>query len=316
MVLERDISEATSVKHTHKRKKGLAMRFENKTVAHCVAYGKPAERGVAIIETALVLPLLLFFLLGIIEYGLYFYKEQAVQRTLNATANAIQRNLGVSSGSVAIRDAALYSGLGVVNYGYGGGGYVCANAYASQAAAAAADCKGSWYIIPPYSKNPSGLDYKTGDPPYYVKVTAHAEYKPVTSLLGDYIPSGITASTVVQVGAVMKVAKRVWRSYPPTTGLRASATVYKNDTSSDAVISISMRGKNNGCMLYIGPSCGINPSGWGNSNCALVANCVDGAGSVCLVAGTVPPGNTYVVHDRLIGCGYNNWAELSTAPLN
>ena len=267
------------------------------------------------IETALMLPILLLFMLGVIEYGVYFFKEQTVQRTASTTAYAIQQNLGMSAGSIAIRDAAYNSGFGVVSYGSGSDGYVCANAYVTKEAAESGDCKGSWYIIPPYSKNPSGLDYVPGDPVYYVKVVAHAKYRSITSMFGDYIPSGITASAVVAVGAQTQLATRIWRSYPPGGG-RETYRFYRNTTGSDAIVSISMRLSDNGCLLYIGTDCSDYPAGAGTSTCALVANCSDPKGSICMVAGTVPPGNEYFVRDARTGCGYTNWAELSTAPLD
>ena len=271
------------------------------------------EQGAAIIETALVLPLLLLFLLGSVEYGLYFFKEQIAQRTVTSAANAIQQNLGAAAGSAKILDAAYNSGLGLVNYG-SDGGYVCANAYVTKEGAVGGNCKGIWYIIPPYARNKTGLDYKIGNPAYYVKITAHVKYQSVTSLFSGYIPSGITVSSIVQVGANIANAQRVWRGY--LRGKRNPGVVYKNTTSSEAIVSISMKDNNNGCVLYVGPSCPAKPTGFGSSDCVLVANRVDGGPAAGMVAGDVPPGDTYVVVNKLDGCYFKNWAELSTDPLS
>jgi len=69
---------------------------------------KEGERGAALVEFALVLPILLVILLGILDFGLYYYND--LQLTHVARDAARYLSVGkVDDASAAIADATLVS---------------------------------------------------------------------------------------------------------------------------------------------------------------------------------------------------------------
>jgi Flp pilus assembly protein TadG len=54
-----------------------------------VVLRRRAERGAAAVEFALVMPLLLVLIFGLIQYGLYFYSAQTGSNTVNVAARQL-----------------------------------------------------------------------------------------------------------------------------------------------------------------------------------------------------------------------------------
>jgi Flp pilus assembly protein TadG len=117
------------------------------------------QRGAAAVEFALVLPILLVILLGIIDFGLYFYND------LQLTHVA--------------RDAARYLSVGLVDEAED----VVANAHVT-----------GNVTITGSSVEPSG----TGDPSTVTLEADYSFITPLPNLVGIESPLGISASVVMR----------------------------------------------------------------------------------------------------------------------
>jgi len=274
---------------------------------------KKWQSGIAAVEFAIILPVLALMLLGVIEYGWYFFREQVVQRTVSSTAAAITQNNGsiANSGPATIRTNAYNSGFNVVSYSFTGhsqtSGYVCAMSYADYNSAVSGGCgSGDWNIIAP-TQDPN---YVSGNP-FYVAVAASAPASSLTPLFSKFIPGFITLPTVVTVGTL--TPQRTWISYgshaSPKNGGRSRSKLYQNNTSAEALISIDANGgdaNGNGCYMRM---CDSN-----KANCMIMGDC----NGDCAINITVPIGYWYEVVDDASGngnCYFSNWAELSTTPI-
>lgn len=70
--------------------------------------GRHIERGVAAVEFALVLPFLLAIVLGGLEWGFYFFREQVV---VNAAREGARAGSVAATGPVAVAEAAARAAL-------------------------------------------------------------------------------------------------------------------------------------------------------------------------------------------------------------
>ena len=266
--------------------------------------GKKGQSGIAAVEFAIILPVLILMLLGVIEYGWYFYKAQIVQRTVSNLAMATQQNNGDYNGFADMQNTAWASGLGVVNY-TASGNCVASRAFdtldeAKAAAQSANPCSSGWWV-----GTPPDASYVPGNS-FYATIGAYVQTTSLTSLFNNYIPN-IKIATVVEVRGVTSPV-RAWRSYGnhshPAGRLRG--TSYKNTTLADAVIAIDVHNGdmgNSGCTIEVSP----NGSTW-----TLIGSCTGDCG----INATVPSGYWYkVITDDGNECYFSNWAELSTTAI-
>lgn len=73
---------------------------------------KRTERGAAVVEFAVVLPVLLLILFSMIDMGRYFYVRISLSSASFEVADAITRGLLISTDSAAIKDSKI---RGVIN---------------------------------------------------------------------------------------------------------------------------------------------------------------------------------------------------------
>lgn len=149
---------------------------------------RPSESGVVALEFAIIAPILILFLLGVIEFGFYFIKSDVAQRTLSVAAASIQRN----ANDATIQALAINAGGAMLPFG-NNGVYVCAKSYTTLALAQAGLCiSGDWTTTAPGGVLTS----------YYVAIKAYAPNKLITPLGGFWAGAlGLTIdhSVVVQV---------------------------------------------------------------------------------------------------------------------
>lgn len=136
------------------------------------------SQGAAIIEAALVLPVLILVVMGGIEIGVYFIKQRIVARAVDSVIIPLQLN--PSDEDREIEKQIRNSGMGAFDFSIGNvdGNYVCTRAYSSFEEARSKLCTVTstsdhgWH---PEAKfwmlNPTK--------PYYVAIVAHARYKSI-----------------------------------------------------------------------------------------------------------------------------------------
>ena len=84
----------------------MSMSRINRRVKWSVRSGR--ERGAAAVEFALVLPLLVVLLMGIIDFGLYFYNDLAVSHAARDAARYLSVN-NVAGANAAVSKLTLVS---------------------------------------------------------------------------------------------------------------------------------------------------------------------------------------------------------------
>jgi Flp pilus assembly protein TadG len=145
--------------------------------------------GIAIIEFALILPVLLLLLLGVLEFGVYFVKSQFVQRTVSGIANSVQLN---ALDSVNIRSTAYNSSGSMFTYNDTVDAFFCAKAYGDLATAQSGMCvQNEWFL-----DKPAGVTGNT----YYVAIQSSVKQNSITPMFASFLPP-MKATAVVQVGA-------------------------------------------------------------------------------------------------------------------
>ena len=143
--------------------------------------------GAAVIEFALILPVLLLILLGVLEFGLWFLRDQVVQRTTTTAASAIQQD----PTNPDTEADAYASGASFVDYTLTGN-YICAKAYKLRDDAKANLCAaGDWATT-----TPTGVTAGTA---YYVALVANVNQNSVTTMFSKYIPP-IKITSVFKAG--------------------------------------------------------------------------------------------------------------------
>lgn len=224
--------------------------------------------GVAALEYAILLPVVLVLAFGIFEIGIYLVREQVVARAVGTTARSIQTN--PTDGSLQSLAYASGGTLVPLSPGNAQGNYICARSYLT-AAAAAAGCTGGWNTSPP-----SGITGNT----YYVAVWAVAPYRPVTPLVNfmqGFLLRDIVQSAVIQVGGSPGgppkcVARPAGSAVKIACGLASTA----NCRSGEFAMTGGLMGGSNGALQNSTPvlnSAGL-PVGW-----SITMYDVNGSGS-------------------------------------
>ena len=143
-------------------------------------------KGTVLIEMAIVLPVLLFIILGGIEIGIYFFKQHIVARTIDSVIVPLQLNPKDSSREIEM--LVRKSGMGIIDFSVNNnaGNYICVRAYKDLSIAQRNLCsvnkgENGWRPDPFYW----GLNQNK---PYYIAIVAHVEYKGLTSI-GGFLPA-------------------------------------------------------------------------------------------------------------------------------
>lgn len=147
-----------------------------------------SSSGAAIIEFALVLPVLLLIIIGGIEYGLYFNKSQILQRAVSTTANSLQVNpASISQADAQKSGLAMFDLATVPNY-------ICTDTATTQSDAAKGCIASTWNVSAPAATPDGGV--------YYAVVKAHLEYDNLTPLMKPFLPGTSSATTVDAIQVV------------------------------------------------------------------------------------------------------------------
>jgi Flp pilus assembly protein TadG len=157
------------------------------------------DKGVAAIEMAIVLPILLLIIAAVIEFGLYFFKSQIAARTVSTAAIAIQMNPAEPS----IQATARNNGLSIMDFNTLPN-FVCAKSYATNDLAKSGKCvAGEWTTTAP-----QGVAVGA---PYYVAVRVFALHTPLTPLraMSGAFPPDIEENVVAQVNVIQTAQKGI-----------------------------------------------------------------------------------------------------------
>lgn len=144
------------------------------------------NHGATIIETAIVLPVLLFIIMGGIELGIYFIKQRIVARAVDSVIIPLQLN--PNDEDREIEKQIRGSGMGEFDFSIGNnqGNYICARAYSSFEEARQKLC-----MVASSSDNgwrPEARFWMLNPTkPYYIAVVAHARYRGVIGF-GKILP--------------------------------------------------------------------------------------------------------------------------------
>jgi Flp pilus assembly pilin Flp len=145
---------------------------------------KQNQSGIAAIEFALMAPLLMAILLGVLEFGVYFTKSSVVSRAVSNISTAIQ----MSPTATNLQTDAQNSGFGLVSFT--GSNFFCAKAYSDRDAAGSYCIAGEWFTGTP-AGHPAGT-------PYYVAIVASVQNTPISGIT-SFLPDMVVRN-IVQVG--------------------------------------------------------------------------------------------------------------------
>lgn len=153
------------------------------------------QSGAAIIEFALISPILILILLGVIEFGLFFYKDQTIQRAVNSAVNSIQSNPTDPN----LRNTLVNSIRNVVNFD-ANGNILCADSYATEAAAKSGLCRNTSIFM---TSKPAGIN---STDPYYIVLVSSVKTNAISSLISKVLPQDIKSTTIFRVDQVSTTA--------------------------------------------------------------------------------------------------------------
>jgi Flp pilus assembly protein TadG len=163
-------------------------------------------KGIAAIEFALLLPIFLIICLGVIEFGMYFVKDEIANSTVSTITLTLERDPAYFDTMTTGQKNTLIAGWGsgLIKFspiGSSTGNYICADAYTTAAAAQSAPLCTDTHLN---TANPNGAGSTT---PYYVSVRADLKKGTITPL-GNFIPATKNiqvnqTSGAVQVGNML-----------------------------------------------------------------------------------------------------------------
>jgi hypothetical protein len=157
----------------------------------CISSFRNAQQGIAAIEMAFILPLLMLFLFGVIEYGAYFLKSQMNSNNVAAAAAAVIADPGDLSHEALLTQSGLLNDAGV---------RACAASFLTIGAATAGPCPGGWDTF-----EPEGMP--EDQTAYFVLIESEVESRSLSGLfdaggpLGVIMPDNIVRQ-VVRVSTV------------------------------------------------------------------------------------------------------------------
>lgn len=144
-----------------------------------------AKRGVAAIEFAIILPILILLLVGAMEFGIHLLAGQTAQRSIDNITDSIQKNPTDPN----LFSVAQNSGLAFAKFNEEPN-FFCANSYATLEEAQSGMCEaGQWN-----TNRPSGVGANAA---YYVGIRAYVEPLAL-GLVSEYLPQ-VDYESVFQV---------------------------------------------------------------------------------------------------------------------
>lgn len=144
------------------------------------------EDGVAMIEFAFILPIMLAITFGAIEYGMYFLKSNMNNNNVAAAARAVQADPGDPSNRDLLNQTSLINNAD---------NKACAKSFSTLEAAKAAQCPpGLWDAMPPE-------DLPEGQTAYFVLIESNAVSKSLSGLFdeGKLLEGAFPANVARQV---------------------------------------------------------------------------------------------------------------------
>jgi len=153
--------------------------------------------AVAAVEAAIILPVLVFLIVGGLELGTHMLRDFSLQRALSNTSVALQRE----PLSVGLADANA-AGNAMVDFTLANN-YVCAQSYPTRSQAQAGSCNaGTWVTTPPPPPASQSI--------YFIALRGYVNASSVTTLMDSYIDPldevvvvQITINNGIPSGAVM-----------------------------------------------------------------------------------------------------------------
>jgi Flp pilus assembly protein TadG len=221
------------------------------------------ERGVVLVEFAIIFPVLLLVIFAVMEFGWYFIRLEAVNHAVSITAAAI------ANGTATTQADAELKASGAVQFGTGGN-YICAQAYSTNAAALAAN---------PYCTSSSWSLGSSSTP--YVAIVAYAAPMALSGFINQILPSSVQnpTPTAITVRAIQPVGGNTGGAPPTCTAgqtLTWSTTANAFQCSNDNVASGEISGGCTNTNVYegsvIGGSTSPNYFNAGNDQLGKVSN--------------------------------------------
>jgi len=211
-------------------------------------------RGAGIIEAAIILPIFVLLMFGIIEYGYYLVRSEMLARSVSTVALAIQNDPGDPSTTQAL---ANNSGGGAISFGGTSGNYICAKAYKNLPSSNSTLCaSGDWKT----QASDAGVSAGTI---YYVGVQATVPYLPLTPSGSTFGLGNHVQSQIIQVGG----SNNNTAVSGTTCGLRSAFCVR-------GMMEYDLVGTNIACQgSSLTASCDFNQTGSQDFNVTNVQGC-------------------------------------------
>jgi Flp pilus assembly protein TadG len=161
------------------------------------------NRALAALEMAIILPLLLVIIMAVLEFGLYFLKEQTASRAVSTASISLQQKADNDTIKLTMQN----NGLSMMDLSAEPDNFVCARSYADASVADTSSCsRGDWI-----TSRPAGVGETET---YYIAVRAFATHTPLTPIraLTGAFPPDINSKNVIPV-----FPRGGWREIPPNT---------------------------------------------------------------------------------------------------
>lgn len=149
------------------------------------------SHGSVAVEYAILLPAFVILSLAVIEFGMFFVKDEITSSAVSSLSQAIQRDPSITNGQLQV--LAKTYGSGLIKF-QSGGNYICGRSYASAAVAqAATPC--------------TDTTFNTGDPTgtgsYYVVISAGVAKSNITPL-GNFV-KGVKNIQITQTSGTVQI---------------------------------------------------------------------------------------------------------------
>lgn len=138
--------------------------------------------GIAI-EAAIILPIFILFLLGVIDFGYFFTQSQMSERSLTAVSDAVANNPSSQQLGRLVQDQRELMSFGSAT------GTLCAQAYLTPNEAQAGRCLGNTFNVA--SPNPAATEY-------FVALSSRVDRRTLTGFFDSELPP-IESFNVVRV---------------------------------------------------------------------------------------------------------------------